>query len=136
LVLARLVQVAFDHGNRHGRMLGDSFGGEAHEVGQISACQSAFERGERWGEQGGVGECHKFGWGGRMDGSETVMEKVGGTGGGDAVGGLCGNEIEMPKASGRSAGSGKYRFVVEMNLDGSSIERDSATSIAQLPHRQ
>jgi hypothetical protein len=62
LVLARMIQMAFDHGNRRRRMRGDSFGGEAHEVGQISASQSAFERGKRWGEQGGVGECHEFGW--------------------------------------------------------------------------
>jgi hypothetical protein len=50
LVLAWLIHIAFDHGNRMGWMFGSSLGSEAQEIVKIAAVQRALECGKGGGE--------------------------------------------------------------------------------------
>ena len=64
LVLSRLVQMPFGHGDGHWGVAAQAGGSEAGEVGEKALGKGFFKGRECWREHGGMSKCNEFGSGG------------------------------------------------------------------------
>ena len=73
LVLAALVEVPFDHGERARWVLTKAGEGKAREVGNVAVGESRFQRGQHRGEERRVGERDELGRTSSTNGSAGGM---------------------------------------------------------------
>ena len=130
LILAGLIEVAFDHSDGVGWVFAKESGGESGKVGDEAVVEGVLEGGKGRGEQCSVSEGDEFGGGGGANGG------VGSVGGQGAWvwGWGWGWECEVPEAGGRRAVAGEDNGVVEGYGGGGGRECNGASSITELPH--